>query len=190
VIYVWIADGAPYVLPQEQCSADRLFVTLIAGVVRNDARGSGRFVVVAFGHLWATPCAAQQRGVLPNRYCQHDRQYKCSKHVMLSSGRRARRTPTTRRERVTNQARFGTFSSLLGQACGISPPGVENPAARLHRQPVHALGRRSFERRSDTVPNDTPRRAARPSVSHNVTMNVAAASIVPTAVKKRRSFQL
>ena len=117
MIHVWIGHAPPDVLSQERRSADHFFLTLIAGIVRNHARGSRGRSVVAWtrgGHLGATPCSAQQRTVLPNRHCQHDRKYKCSKHVMLGSGRRARRTPTTRREEVAKQAPFGTFNSLLG----------------------------------------------------------------------------
>jgi hypothetical protein len=34
-----------------------------------------------------TPDAAQQRGVLACRYCQHDKNDSCSKHVVLATGK-------------------------------------------------------------------------------------------------------
>lgn len=47
----------------------------------------------------------------------------------------ARRTPTTPLQQVSNKRLFRRFKSLLGWACGISPPGANNSVARAYHLP-------------------------------------------------------
>src|SRR5436190_1328598 len=75
--------AAPHVLSKELRRMYCYPLAFIGAGVRDDARRGGRELLVVAcargGHVRVTPCPAQQRGVWPNRQCQHDRNYKCSK---------------------------------------------------------------------------------------------------------------
>jgi hypothetical protein len=76
--------------------------------------------------------------------------------VMLGSGTRARRTPTTAAHRSQNSRLFRTFQLAAG-------PGLRDFFTRCRKSrsassaPIGpSFGPRYFERRNDAVPNDTP----------------------------------
>ena len=129
VIRVGAGDAPPHVLPDELRGAER-HVSAAGGA--RYARGGGRGLVVVAGRgsaLLTTPGAARQRSARGNRQCQHDREDRCSEHVILASKRSkndARRYATGSSEITSTLAVARRCRAAL---CRIFPSGCQKSRA-------------------------------------------------------------